>query len=212
MTSGIYGQPSITSSASASLQRSLENKLRAKTQILGSTLYTMTWKPWVTPSGRSRFRLRASVRRTSETGCTGWPTPSRANGDGGQTMAHCSATGRKPDGTKSQVTLNGIASLAGWPTPTTSDSTGAESLEAKAARGGGRIYVARSADDAEFPGPTNGYWRAADWLGCRDEKFRPVEPGTFPLADGVAARVGRLRGYGNAINAEAAKAFIEAVM
>lgn len=61
-------------------------------------------------------------------------------------------------------------------------------------------------------GPTNGYWRAADWLGCRDGKWRPVEPGTFPLAHGATARVGRLRAYGNAINAEAARVFIEAVM
>jgi DNA (cytosine-5)-methyltransferase 1 len=62
------------------------------------------------------------------------------------------------------------------------------------------------------PGPTNGFWGAADWLGCRDGKWRPVEPGTFPLAHGAAARVGRLRAYGNAINAEAARVFIEAVM
>lgn len=62
------------------------------------------------------------------------------------------------------------------------------------------------------PGPTNGYWRDADWLGCRDGKWRPVEPGTFPLAHGATARVGRLRAYGNAINAEAARVFIEAVM
>jgi DNA (cytosine-5)-methyltransferase 1 len=61
-------------------------------------------------------------------------------------------------------------------------------------------------------GPTNGHWRNADWLGCRDEKWRPVEPGTFPLADGAPARVGRLRGYGNAIVAQQAAAFVEAVM
>ncbi|WP_433692060.1 DNA cytosine methyltransferase [Herbaspirillum seropedicae] len=58
-------------------------------------------------------------------------------------------------------------------------------------------------------GPTNGLWRAADWLLCRDGKWRPVEPGTFPLAHGLPARVGRLRGYGNAINAEQAALFVE---
>ncbi|MDR6216227.1 DNA cytosine methyltransferase [Paracidovorax wautersii] len=61
-------------------------------------------------------------------------------------------------------------------------------------------------------GPTNGVWRNADWLLCRDAKWRPVEPGTFPLAHGAPARVGRLRAYGNAINAEAARIFIECVM
>lgn len=60
--------------------------------------------------------------------------------------------------------------------------------------------------------PTNGHWRDADWLYCRDGKWRPVEPGTFPLAHGAAARVGRLRGYGNAIVAPAAQAFIEAYL
>lgn len=59
-------------------------------------------------------------------------------------------------------------------------------------------------------GPTNGFWTNPDWLGCRDGKFRPVESGTFPLVDGAPARVVRLRGYGNAINAEQARAFIEA--
>lgn len=62
------------------------------------------------------------------------------------------------------------------------------------------------------PGQINGFWRDADWLGCMDGKWRPVEPGSFPLADGTANRVGRLRAYGNAVNAEAAKAFIETFM
>lgn len=67
-------------------------------------------------------------------------------------------------------------------------------------------------DRSRPAGPTNGFWADADWLFCRDGKWRPVEPGTFPLADGAPARVGRLRAYGNAINAEAAKAFIECFM
>jgi len=76
----------------------------------------------------------------------------------------------------------------------------------------------QSAGDAEGRGgavgasPTDGLWRDADWLYCRDGKWRPVEPGTFPLAHGSAARVGRLRGYGNAIVSQVAATFIEAVM
>lgn len=61
-------------------------------------------------------------------------------------------------------------------------------------------------------GPTNGVWAAADWLLCRDGRWRPVEPGSFPLAHGSAGRVGRLRGYGNAINAYQAQILIETVM
>ena len=70
----------------------------------------------------------------------------------------------------------------------------------------------RGQNRPDRPGPTNGLWRDADWLFCRDGKWRPVEPGTFPLAHGAASRVGRLRAYGNAIVAEAATAFIEAYL
>lgn len=62
------------------------------------------------------------------------------------------------------------------------------------------------------PGPVNGFWRGADWLYGRDRKWRPVEPGSFPLADGVPNRVGRLRAYGNAINAQQGAEFMRAVM
>lgn len=60
--------------------------------------------------------------------------------------------------------------------------------------------------------PDHSFWSDADWLGCRDGKFRPVESGTFPLANGVPARVGRLRGYGNAIVPQVAAEFIRAFM
>jgi DNA (cytosine-5)-methyltransferase 1 len=74
----------------------------------------------------------------------------------------------------------------------------------------GRAGQSGSSEEREATGPINGYWRIADWLFCRDGKWRPVEPGTFPLAHGATSRVGRLRAYGNAINAEVAHSFIEA--
>ena len=43
------------------------------------------------------------------------------------------------------------------------------------------------------PGPTNGFWGTADWLFCRDERFRPVEPGAFEVAHGLPAHLGHLR-------------------
>ena len=60
--------------------------------------------------------------------------------------------------------------------------------------------------------PVNGFWADIDWLLCRDGKWRPVEAGTFPLADGDTNRVGKLRAYGNALNAETTTEFIRAVM
>ena len=118
MTSGTCGQPSSTLSASRALQQSLESRLQARTSMLGSTLYKMTWKPWVTPSGRSRSRLRASARRTSATEPTGWVTPT--------TRDHKDTPGMvaQRDGKDRVDQLPRQAYLAGWPTPQASDSTG----------------------------------------------------------------------------------------
>lgn len=59
---------------------------------------------------------------------------------------------------------------------------------------------------------TDGVWRDPDWLLCRDDRWRPVEPGTFPLADGISGRMGLLRGYGNAIVPPLAAEFVMAFM
>jgi hypothetical protein len=81
-------------------------------------LYTLTWKPWVTPSGVSRFRLRASVRRTSEIGTTGavsaWPTPTTRDWKDGKEQANVPLN----------ALLGRVAWLAGWGTPTASTPGG----------------------------------------------------------------------------------------
>ena len=113
MMSGTSGRTGITSSASASLQSSLESRLRAKTASVGSTLYQLTWKPRATPSGRQICALRASARRTSVSDFSseqrGWPTTNAKS---------------QPETGRGLETLAGLASTAGWPTPIVNDVTG----------------------------------------------------------------------------------------
>lgn len=55
-------------------------------------------------------------------------------------------------------------------------------------------------------------WSSGSWHLCQDNKHRRIapEPEFFPLAHGVPARVGRLRGYGNAIVPQAAAEVLRA--
>lgn len=55
-------------------------------------------------------------------------------------------------------------------------------------------------------------WTGCDYIQCRDGKARPVKPGIFPLAHGIPARVGRIRGYGNAIVPQVASVFIRSAL
>ena len=115
MTSGIFGLHSTGSSSSAALTSSLASRLQVKTASAGSILWRLIWKPWTTPAGRSLSLLRASALRTSESGFTGWPTPTTRDWkDGGN-----------PD---VNVPLNGLLGrvvwLAGWPTTRANDGTG----------------------------------------------------------------------------------------
>lgn len=94
------------------------------------------------------------------------------------------------------------------------------------------VECQRDIVDRGRPSAPDNPWRDADWLLCRDGKWRPVEPGSKPLVDGLPrgmgrvcdpsvpidaaqtaeARVGRLRGYGNAIVPSLAASVIKAFM
>ncbi|MHB1372096.1 MAG: DNA cytosine methyltransferase, partial [Pseudomonadaceae bacterium] len=87
-----------------------------------------------------------------------------------------------------------------------------EGLEGLAGHGDGEQGRPQPTGSITTAGAVNGFWANADWLACRDGKWRPVEPGTFPLAHGAPARVGRLRAYGNAIVAQVAQEVIGAYM
>lgn len=115
LTSGTYGPPGSGSSESVDLTLCLGNKLRAVTDLLGSTLYRLTWKDAVTPSGRRLSLLRASALRTKEKDCSSWQTPCGRDGRDGRASDATMEKGSRP--------LNEqVVNLAGW--PTTQVSTG----------------------------------------------------------------------------------------
>jgi len=74
------------------------------------------------------------------------------------------------------------------------------------------VTVRAVGDTPLTSGPTGGFWGDVEWLYCRDDKYRPAQPGISPLAHGATGRVGRLRAYGNAIVSEVAAEFVKSFM
>lgn len=112
-TRATYGPSFFESRESADLSYSLANRLRALTDSLGSTMYTLTWKAWRTPAGRSIPALRASARRISASACTGWPTPRGRTAGPDFAIANREGSGGE--------SLETVAQLSGWPTPQARD-------------------------------------------------------------------------------------------
>ena len=120
-TNGTSGLPSVISSASAVLQRSLASRLEARLDVHGSLEYSLTWKVWAMQSREPICALRASGCRTSDNDCTGWPTPNVPNG--GRSITHAEMRGATAyhNGKKVQVGLEAVARMAGWSTPASLD-------------------------------------------------------------------------------------------
>jgi len=129
-TSGTYGQRSSTSFSTASHPeyRSLVSRLQARTALLGSTLFKMTWKGRDTPSGRSISALRALAPRTSGKGSSSLPNPAESSWVTPSTRDHKDSPGMSviatnPDGTE-RIRLDQLprqAQLTSWPTPDTAN-------------------------------------------------------------------------------------------
>jgi len=66
-------------------------------------------------------------------------------------------------------------------------ASGARPDQRAMAGGDGALSAARPA------GPTHSVWADADWLFCRDGKWRPVSPLPQPLVDGSSESLGRVR-------------------
>jgi len=117
------GPSSPSSSASADLQRALGNRCRQRLEGIGSPLYALTWKEWPMQSGPPICALRASARRTSDSGSTGsgWPTPTASLAEKGvRTEEGAIREAMRKHGPD----LGAVAALSGWSTPIVNDATG----------------------------------------------------------------------------------------
>ena len=116
-TPATSGPSSSASSPSAVLQRSLESRLRAATDVNGSLECVLTWKHWDMPSGPPICALRARARRTSDSVYSGslatHPTPTSQHGNAQDTL-------NRTPGQTGGLTLAGSARLACHPTPDSS--------------------------------------------------------------------------------------------
>lgn len=172
---------------------------------------------WVAHSHDSRLEGRRSVRERAHQRATGaHRMAGRMANTNGSTGGQGSADLRgRPDGSYAQPWAgSGGGELLGGMADAGSHILRCEAEPAdhvRAESNGPASEFGGCGGASGGSGAANGFWASADWLACRDNKWRPVEPGTFPLAHGAPARVGRLRAYGNAINAQAARVWIECV-
>ena len=164
-------------------------------------------------SGRTQRRSIAGDRPIAGNGSTGLSADAvcnrgfdrrgtgkeRAAGDGWNTETERSAIQRKTEGL-CDAGERGDTGSKGLPERISDRGIQCETMGAQERKA------------AECGGYTRGFWAGCDWWYGKDEKYRPIEPGLQPLAHGAAKRVGRLRGYGNAIVAPQAAEFIKAAM
>jgi DNA (cytosine-5)-methyltransferase 1 len=210
-TSGNVRSPRGTQSASGSDTQWRQAEMGNESGVLGEATRTD-----VCSGGLADNSSRQRTRRSSETSDGGdssriEPSGLRNAGESSNSRPVDNATDSRRQETRK---CNGRPSLLSARPEQSSRIGGIELGHDDDEGSQGRQFGGDSADQriAGSAGLVNGFWREADWIACRDGKYRPVEPGTFPLAHGATNRVGRLRGYGNALVAPVAAAFIEAFL
>ncbi len=230
MTNATCGLRGFLSSASATLQSSLESRLRRRLDGAGSTLFSLTWKAegyacgaTVLPAcgvGAPHIRQRlwfvadadgrnASAERLQRSGQHGQQPQDSGSGE----MANPNGARRPDEGQHER----GQSQFPARP----AEHGGTREL-ADSPRGGRREECQNSggigsgnrsqgiAARLEPSGVLSGFWRDAEWIACTDGKARPVGPGSFPLGHGIQRRASKLRTYGNAIVPQVAEEFIRA--
>jgi len=168
VTSGLLGHDS---SASVTLQQSLESRLVPRLDMAGSTLFKLTWKHKSTPLGRRYLERAASALRTSVNASTSpppappavglmaasplsaWPTP--------QTHDDKLRGNTEADNHSFPHDLSNAATLTGWPSPQVSDMTGGGQAK--------RALVSKRPSGIAQSSNLNDYAMLASWSTPRSE-------------------------------------------
>lgn len=160
LTSGTFGPRPSISLSTARQSESLANRLRARTDLLGSTLYSLTWKVRSTPLGRSIPALRASVRRNSGSVSIGalaaWAAPAARD----YRFANAVPWKDRGGGKRGEQLNNQAVHLASWPAPIANDSSNTRNLTANRSPGAKPANPGMTMLDAvslaAWPAPTAG--------------------------------------------------------
>jgi DNA (cytosine-5)-methyltransferase 1 len=175
-------------------------------------------------AGRDRLAT-PRVHERREASSSGEPAAGRVDGPSGHDADRCGAAGELADATHTDGRPGERGAQAGvgtdgerWRGSGGGRDAGEPRLEGHAGQEHDRHEPGRHGTRAAGSTPAasahGGAWSDARWVWCRDNRWRPHGAESFPLsvAHGTAARVGRLRAYGNAIVPQVAAEFIAAYL
>lgn len=132
----------------------------------------------------------------------------RSQGHGRPVEQHDAQGRQEPDGRSAAPGVGDMADASGARRQqVTGSASGDEEAHGRAGR-----HEREPHGDNVSSGYGESHWSEAIWLTGADGKSRRAQPGIRLLADGVPNRVGRLRGYGNAIVPPLAAEVIRAFM
>jgi DNA (cytosine-5)-methyltransferase 1 len=156
---------------------------------------------WVAHTGHGGDRGRDGFR-DSEAGTIGTARENQRSGQGRQDQGRLGALDDLTDGGQIGGPTDGMVNT----------------LRGRASNPDTEAKPGSDGPDLRVPGETglSDFWDQFDIAECRaidgSTQYRRIEPGLPPVADGLPNRVGRIRGFGNAIVPQLAATFIRAFL
>lgn len=200
LTLGTSGPISTGTLRSDVLAGSLVSRLKKRLGSDGSTLFALTWKLKITPSGQWVCLLRASARRTDASACSSWPTARAADGE--KNVRSLEGSLKEIERKGGPQDLNQAACLASWATPSARDwhsaSGSPEFLAGRAEQTRGKPLSEQAFTLAIWPTPMAGTpaQNGNNAAGNNDSSRKTVALCSWPTTTGQDSAASRAYGYG----------------